>query len=80
MKITAQMMDGVFGGEGATPKDGDAFLNLLELSAPDDAVISDEAWLAIPNDARHRLMSLYFCAVREAIKLRKTKAPTETGK
>ena len=57
------MMDDTFGGEGATPKDLKSFMALADASAPDDAVISDEAWLAIPNEARNKLMSTYFCEI-----------------
>jgi len=61
--ITAQLMDRVFGGEGSTPKDAKAFDELALLAVPDDTVISDEAWLAIPNDARLKIMSMFVVGV-----------------
>lgn len=65
--ITAQLMDRVFGGEGSTPKDAESFAELSLLAALDDAIISDEAWLAIPNDARLKLMSMFIVGVTVAL-------------
>lgn len=65
--ITAQLMDRLFGGEDSTPKDSGAFAEIVILAAPDDTVISDEAWLAIPNDARLKLMGMFIVGVSESI-------------
>lgn len=84
MKVTAEMMDGVFGGKGGTPKSFRAYQE-LQKACSKEIDISDEAWLAIPNDARSKLMSVYFCAVNEAFARRMAgnveyETTTETGK
>lgn len=67
-KVTPELMDRVFGGEGSTHKDAKAFHELATICLPEDTVISDEAWVAIPVPARLQLMSMYIAGVSDALR------------